>query len=67
MAGIPVTVDKKPDQHFKIPVPVTKNQNSDLKIPNLGRRVGIMHAKTGFLAGIPEFAGIPVPVDKKLH
>ena len=37
-----------------------------LNIPNLGWRVGILYAKTGFLAGIPVFAGILVPVDKKL-
>ena len=59
MAGISVPVDKKPDRHFKIPFPVTKNRNSDLEIPSLGWRVGILYAKTVFLAGIPVFAGIP--------
>ena len=37
-----------------------------LNIPNLGWRVGILYAKTVFLARIPVFAGIPGPVDKKL-
>ena len=33
LAGTPVLVDKKLDQHFEIPVPVNKNRNCDLEIP----------------------------------
>ena len=32
-AGIPIPVDKKPDQHSEIPVLVNKNWNCDLEIP----------------------------------
>ena len=30
LAGIPVPVDKKPDQYFEIPVLVNRNRNCDL-------------------------------------
>ena len=33
LARIPVPVDKKPDQHFEIPVTVNTNRNCILKIP----------------------------------